>query len=77
MRCHVPCAPAGTLNLLAVMEKHKCYKLVFSSSATVYGAAAVPIPETAPLSATNAYGRTKLFIEQILQDLGTCLHADM
>jgi UDP-glucose 4-epimerase len=43
---------------------------VFSSSATVYGdPASVPIDESFPLSATNAYGRSKLFIEQMLQDL--------
>ena len=45
-------------------------KLVFSSSATVYGVPEkVPIPEDAQVSATNPYGRTKLMIEQILQDL--------
>ena len=47
-----------------------CKKLVFSSSATVYGFQdTLPIPETAPLSATNPYGRTKLYIEAMLQDL--------
>jgi len=46
------------------------YNLVFSSSATVYGnPESVPISENAPLSATNPYGRTKLMIEEILQDL--------
>jgi UDP-glucose 4-epimerase len=48
-----------------------CSRMVFSSSATVYGDPAVlPIVEDAPLSATNPYGRTKLFGEQILADLG-------
>ena len=52
------------------MKKHNVKKLVFSSSATVYGdPATVPITEDFPLSATNPYGRTKLMIEEILQDL--------
>ncbi len=60
----------GTLELLKVMEEHGCRRLVFSSSATVYGdPATVPITEDFPLSATNPYGRTKLFIEEILRDL--------
>lgn len=61
---------AGTINLLQVMARHDCHKLVFSSSATVYGDPdTVPIPETAPLRATNPYGQTKLSIEHILRDL--------
>ncbi|MBP5184748.1 MAG: UDP-glucose 4-epimerase GalE, partial [Lachnospiraceae bacterium] len=60
----------GTLNLLTVMEKHGCKKLVFSSSATVYGFQEVmPITENASLSATNPYGRTKLMIEDMLRDI--------
>ena len=60
----------GTLNLLNIMRKHKVYKFVFSSSATVYGAPeTVPIKEDFPLSVTNPYGRTKLMIEDILRDL--------
>jgi len=59
----------GTLELLAAMQEHGCRNLVFSSSATVYGEpATVPITEDFPLSATNPYGRTKLFIEEILRD---------
>jgi UDP-glucose 4-epimerase len=51
------------------MQRHGCRKLVFSSSATVYGQAAhCPVVETAPVSASNAYGRTKLFCEQIIND---------
>ena len=62
----------GTLTLLEVMKKHNCKKFVFSSSATVYGAPkAVPIKEDFPLSTTNPYGTTKLFIERILEDLYT------
>lgn len=60
----------GTLMLCEVMQKFGVHKLVFSSSATVYGMPErVPITEDFPLSATNPYGRTKLMIEEILQDL--------
>jgi UDP-glucose 4-epimerase len=59
----------STLVLCKLMESFSVKHLVFSSSATVYGLAeSNPIPETAPLSATNPYGRTKLFIEYILND---------
>ena len=60
----------GTLNLCDIMSKHNVKKLVFSSSATVYGDPhTVPIKEDFPTSATNPYGRTKLMIEEILRDL--------
>lgn len=60
----------STLNLLRVMDKYDVKRLVFSSSATVYGdPLAVPITEDFPLSATNPYGMTKLMIENILKDL--------
>jgi UDP-glucose 4-epimerase len=60
----------ATLVLLEVMHAFSVDKLVFSSSATVYGdAVAMPVNERSPLSATNPYGRTKLIIEQILQDM--------
>ena len=60
----------GTLNLLEVMKDSNVKNIVFSSSATVYGdPASLPIKEDFPLSATNPYGRTKLMIEEILQDL--------
>lgn len=59
----------STLVLCKLMQEFSVKHLVFSSSATVYGLAeSNPIPETAPLSATNPYGRTKLFIEYILND---------
>ncbi len=59
----------GTLNLLEIMKEFDCNKMVFSSSATVYGSPErVPITEDMPLSTTNPYGTTKLMIEQILQD---------
>ncbi len=60
----------GTLNLLEAMKNNNVSKLVFSSSATVYGDPhTVPITEDFPLSATNPYGRSKLMIEEILRDL--------
>ena len=60
----------GTLVLCEVMQKHNVKKMVFSSSATVYGKPkTVPITEDFPLSATNPYGRTKLMIEEILRDI--------
>ncbi|ERN11079.1 UDP-glucose 4-epimerase GEPI48 [Amborella trichopoda] len=60
----------GTINLLEVMGAHGCKKLVFSSSATVYGwPKEVPCTEEFPLCATNPYGRTKLFIEEICRDI--------
>lgn len=60
----------GTLILCEVMAKHNVKKIVFSSSATVYGSPkTVPIKEDFPLSATNPYGSTKLMIENILRDL--------
>jgi len=60
----------GTLVLCAAMQQYGVKRLVFSSSATVYGMSErVPITEDSPLSATNPYGSTKLMIEQILQDL--------
>ncbi|SMO33707.1 UDP-glucose 4-epimerase GalE [Gracilimonas mengyeensis] len=62
----------STLYLCEAMKKHGVKNIVFSSSATVYGDPhEVPITEDFPLSATNPYGRTKLFIEEILKDLYT------
>jgi UDP-glucose 4-epimerase len=60
----------GLLTTCRAMQAHACQRLVFSSSATVYGAPQrLPIAEDAPLSATNPYGQTKLVGETILQDL--------
>lgn len=60
----------GTLNLLRAMDSKQVRDLVFSSSATVYGEPeSVPITEDARLGATNPYGRTKLFIEEICRDI--------
>ena len=62
----------GTLNLLDSMISHGVNRIVFSSSATVYGSPkTVPIREDFPTSTTNPYGETKLMIERILKD--TCV----
>ncbi|MDD3591561.1 MAG: UDP-glucose 4-epimerase GalE [Sulfurovum sp.] len=62
----------GTTVLCEVMASHGCRSIVFSSSATVYGDPhTTPIREDFPLQATNPYGRSKLFIEEILRDLHT------
>ena len=61
---------AGTLALLGALRDSECRRFVFSSSATVYGDPDyLPIDEAHPLRTTNPYGRTKLQIEGILQDL--------
>ena len=60
----------GTFNLCSLMQKYGAKRIVFSSSATVYGKPeSVPIREDFPLSTTNPYGETKLMIERILKDL--------
>ncbi len=60
----------GTLILCEIMNKYNCKRLVFSSSATVYGKPeTLPIKEDFQLSTTNPYGSTKLYIEGILKDL--------
>lgn len=60
----------GTLCLLRAMESEGVRRIVFSSSATVYGEPKeLPITESHPLSATNPYGRTKLIVEEMLRDL--------
>ena len=60
----------STLVLCEVMRENNCKKLVFSSSATVYGTQEeMPLREDMPLGAINPYGKTKLFIEEILRDL--------
>lgn len=60
----------STLSLIEIMNEFNCKKIVFSSSATVYGnPTTLPIKEDFPLSTTNPYGSTKLMIENILRDL--------
>ncbi len=59
----------STITLLEAMAAHGCHRIVFSSSATVYGELSEPpFTEDAPTGATNPYGRTKHMIEQILAD---------
>ena len=60
----------STLTLLEVMEQFSVRKLIFSSSATVYGSAPVPYSETSQVGTgiTNPYGQTKYMIEQIIKD---------
>ena len=61
---------SGTINLLQAMDRAHVRRIVFSSSATVYGdPVVVPIPETAALTATNPYGRSKLMCEDALREL--------
>ncbi len=60
----------GTLNLCEAMKELDAKNIVFSSSATVYGdPASLPILESFPTSATNPYGRSKLIVEEMLQDI--------
>lgn len=60
---------SGTINLIRAMRENGCKRMVFSSSATVYGMNnPIPYVETMPTSATNPYGYTKVMIEQILMD---------
>lgn len=61
---------SGTVSLLKIMEKHNVKKIIFSSSATVYGSPErLPLDENCRLSTTNPYGSTKLMMEMIMQDL--------
>src|SRR5690606_12823443 len=61
---------SGTIHLLQAMQQAGVKRLVFSSSATVYGdPACVPVREDAALCSTNPYGRTKLVMEQLIGDL--------
>eukprot|EP00936_MAST-01D_sp_MAST-1D-sp1_P000834 g834.t1 len=74
----------GTFNLLRVLQAHDCHRLVFSSSATVYGSAPVPYSEGSPTGSGvgSPYGQTKCMIEQVLRDVAdprastseTCWH---
>ncbi|PWJ51798.1 UDP-galactose 4-epimerase [Quadrisphaera granulorum] len=62
----------GSLNLIKAMDAVDCRTIVFSSSATVYGAATqMPLTEDSPLGATNPYGWTKFMVEQVLRDVAT------
>ncbi len=60
----------STMTLLEAMDRHEVRRLVFSSSCTVYGdPETIPINEDTPLQASSPYGRTKLFIEEMLRDV--------
>ncbi len=64
---------AGSLSLLAAMRRNNIRKLVFSSTAAVYGNPdSTPIPESAPLRPVNPYGESKLMIETALRWLDEC-----
>ena len=61
---------AATISLLQIMEEYNCNRIVYSSSATVYGTPPIiPIPETTGLGAHSPYGRTKIMAETIIDDL--------
>ena len=67
---------SATLLLAKILEEHGCHRLVYSSSATVYGIPPiVPIPETTKLDAMSPYGRSKVMSETILSDLCRCKYA--
>jgi UDP-glucose 4-epimerase len=60
---------AGSVELLKAMDAHNCKKIVFSSSATVYGTPQyLPLDEDHPVAPVNPYGQTKLMVENILKD---------
>ncbi len=61
----------GTISLLKIMKKYNCKRIIFSSSATVYGLNNYPVDESAHIGngITNVYGKTKLIIENILNDM--------
>ena len=59
----------GSMNLLAAMDAAGCRRIVFSSSATVYGEAQyLPFDEEHPIAPTNPYGRTKAMVEEVIRD---------
>jgi len=62
---------AGTIALLQIMSKHNCKRIIFSSSATVYGMNKYPVREDSKTGdgITNPYGKTKYMLENILEDL--------
>ena len=60
---------AGSVNLLAAMDAAECHRIIFSSSATVYGRAQyLPFDEQHPVHPTNPYGRTKAIVEELIRD---------
>jgi UDP-glucose 4-epimerase len=64
---------AATISLLQIMDDFDCPRIVYSSSATVYGTPPdIPIPETTRLKAESPYGKTKVMSEMIIEDLCHC-----
>jgi UDP-glucose 4-epimerase len=64
----------ATVFLLQIMSDYDCTRIVYSSSATVYGTPPIiPIPETTRLSADSPYGKTKVMAETIIDDLCHCM----
>lgn len=61
---------AGTINVVNVMKKHGCNKLVFSSTAGVYWAGAIEIPEDECTTSNNPYANSKLSAEYAIEDSG-------
>ena len=61
---------SGTISLLQIMSEYDCTRIVYSSSATVYGLPpTIPIPETTPFKAESPYGKSKVMTEMIIDDL--------
>lgn len=61
---------SATLTLLQIMDEYDCTRIVYSSSATVYGTPpTIPIPETTRLKADSPYGKSKVMSETIIDDL--------
>lgn len=64
----------ATVSLLQIMGEYECKRIVYSSSATVYGTPpVVPIPESTRLQADSPYGKTKVMSETIIDDLCHCM----
>lgn len=67
----------ATVSLLQVMADYDCYRMVYSSSATVYGTPPkIPIPESTRLKADSPYGKTKVMVETLIDDLCHCEFVD-
>ena len=69
---------AATISLLQIMAEYDCKRIVYSSSATVYGTPPIiPIPETTRLQADSPYGKTKVMVENIIDDLCHCMYVPL
>ena len=67
--CYYANNVGGTISLLQRMARHGVKRLVFSSSASIYGPASTPLTEESPTAPASPYGRTKLVVEELLRDL--------